>query len=588
MGIVNYLKAVLEPIKAATFIVPELLAIGMIVALEIAETALPEWLPTWLALGAITLGNYLINLLLVVVGKTAAVIKTSDSLTSDVGKLRDKVNQSYYSNVLKEFANNSPFTGTLGTLYSLAEPGTRTIYGITKKEYLSLLRQALHDCKRSYKTVHRKGGVDWFNEDENFLTEFKNKQLLTKQRILVAESMRVISKAHASDAPLRYYWHAVGKDMNTHWITKHHLGELEIQAPASQHGVALPIKNGCDIVVCDDQLVIQYYEDQHKLEFVHSVHDMGIIEPYGWIFDGPSRYPTKFKLLMQPPEGLPSYLEFRNAKGIQILPDLIRRNVELVEGKILSNPRRIMAVLKCDAYGLGIDAVFDALRDAGVRWFGVSRVEEGEQILRLKQIREGRPNSVAEPLRIVLLEGIRDYETTEVVRLGLEPFVWTEGDIHRLAMSARAIGRPARVHMKLDTGMRVVGVNSISPNLVSAEVQDFVSLLHSHKPHVQLAGVATQLRDGADQTVVDSQDAAMVTSLNHIKSAFPNVLESAWDEDAIETNIVLHLRNTSAVINGSTLNSQFDKADLVRIGGAIYGAASGTDLPVRVVGEVSE
>ncbi|MCL5669991.1 MAG: alanine racemase, partial [Acidobacteria bacterium] len=52
----------------------------------------------------------------------------------------------------------------------------------------------------------------------------------------------------------------------------------------------------------------------------------------------------------------------------------LRRNFACV--RQLAGPRRIMAVIKADAYGHGAVAIARTLDQAGADWFGVATIEE--------------------------------------------------------------------------------------------------------------------------------------------------------------------------------------------------------------------
>src|SRR5918999_963539 len=84
----------------------------------------------------------------------------------------------------------------------------------------------------------------------------------------------------------------------------------------------------------------------------------------------------------------------------------------------------------------------------GATWLGVALVEEG---LRLREA--GIRN---EP--ILLLSEFPAEAEKEVVAADLTPTVYSERKASALAAAARAIGRPARAHLKVDTGMHRVGV----------------------------------------------------------------------------------------------------------------------------------
>ncbi len=105
----------------------------------------------------------------------------------------------------------------------------------------------------------------------------------------------------------------------------------------------------------------------------------------------------------------------------------------------------MLAAVKGDAYGHGAVRCARALEAAD--WFGVALVEEGAQL---------RDAGVQTP--ILCLGGVGRYGAEEVVRRGLVPVLYDEGDAERLDLAAQAAGVRLAVHLKVDTGMGRLGV----------------------------------------------------------------------------------------------------------------------------------
>jgi alanine racemase len=108
----------------------------------------------------------------------------------------------------------------------------------------------------------------------------------------------------------------------------------------------------------------------------------------------------------------------------------------------------VMAVVKADAYGHGAAAAARAFVEAGAAALGVSTVAEGVELRRA---------GVAAP--IVVLGGAFAGEEPAVAEHDLACGVWTLASAEALAAAARAAGRPARLHLKVDTGMTRLGVS---------------------------------------------------------------------------------------------------------------------------------
>jgi len=122
--------------------------------------------------------------------------------------------------------------------------------------------------------------------------------------------------------------------------------------------------------------------------------------------------------------------------------------------------RKVLAVVKADAYGHGAVPVARALEDAQVDALGVACVSEGVEL---------RQGGVRAP--IVVLTGFFPGEEKDLVEHDITPGITEVGQVERLAKAARAMKRPGRVpvHVKIDTGMGRLGVPcSEIPRLLDA------------------------------------------------------------------------------------------------------------------------
>lgn len=99
-------------------------------------------------------------------------------------------------------------------------------------------------------------------------------------------------------------------------------------------------------------------------------------------------------------------------------------------------------MVKADAYGLGMERVVRALEREGPWGFGVATVEEGE---RLRSAGVVGPIIVASPLPAAAYD--------RAVAASLTPSLSDMAAMDRLAGAAQRVGRPARFHVEIDTGM---------------------------------------------------------------------------------------------------------------------------------------
>jgi alanine racemase len=108
----------------------------------------------------------------------------------------------------------------------------------------------------------------------------------------------------------------------------------------------------------------------------------------------------------------------------------------------------LVAVLKANAYGHGVLLCGPVLAEAGVRWFGVTCVEEGIAL-----------RKVCPQARILIMSSLWHDEAEAVVEHNLTPQVWEPFHFELLEKAAR--GRDVTVHLEIDTGMSRQGAHSL-------------------------------------------------------------------------------------------------------------------------------
>jgi alanine racemase len=133
-----------------------------------------------------------------------------------------------------------------------------------------------------------------------------------------------------------------------------------------------------------------------------------------------------------------------------------------------------MAVVKANGYGHGIVGIAEAALAGGASCFGVAAVEEGAQL---------RSAGVDAP--ILVLGYVPHWEAERVLRLDLAVALTTRQLALALARAAAELGRPATVHVKVDTGMGRYGV-------LPDEALDFVRACRA-TPGLNVEGLFTHL-----------------------------------------------------------------------------------------------
>lgn len=226
--------------------------------------------------------------------------------------------------------------------------------------------------------------------------------------------------------------------------------------------------------------------------------------------------------------------------------DAIRHNVRVLRSMLVP-PAQLLVVVKANAYGHGAVEVARAAAAAGAWGFGIATVDEGDE-LRLAGIREP----------VVLLGLTLPEEAGRIVTLDLAAGVADLEAARALSAAAASLGRQARLHLKVDTGMGRVGC---TPAEAPALARAIAAL-----PAVALEGCYTHFpaADDPDLTATHEQLALFSAVLAELQAAGIG-------------GLIRHAANTAA-----TLALPAAHFDLVRCGIAVYGIAPAPHLGARV------
>ncbi len=149
---------------------------------------------------------------------------------------------------------------------------------------------------------------------------------------------------------------------------------------------------------------------------------------------------------------------------------------------------RIIGVVKSDAYGHGMVPVARELEKCGAGFLAVGKFHEALDL---------RQNGIELPVLVLL--GIEPEDAEEAIRLGIRPAIFRLDHAKMMSEAARNLNMPARVHVKLDTGMGRLGVPC--GNLAAFAEQ--IKLM----PGVVVEGILSHFAeaDEADRTFCDFQ-----------------------------------------------------------------------------------
>jgi len=216
--------------------------------------------------------------------------------------------------------------------------------------------------------------------------------------------------------------------------------------------------------------------------------------------------------------------------------DALAHNLSVIRGQVGSDVG-VMAAVKADAYGHGAVECARRLQTEGVDWFGIALPEEGVEL---------RDAGITRP--ILCLGGFWDGQQEVCLQQKLTPVVYRLDMIEALDRSARKAGIVADVHVKIDTGMGRLGVQS-------EEVPEFSTALTSFQ-NIRVDGLMTHLAAADD----DNQENFTRAQLKQFQQAVSVFRERGFSPTYI------HAANSAA-----SFAFPESRGNLVRPGGALYG-----------------
>lgn len=137
--------------------------------------------------------------------------------------------------------------------------------------------------------------------------------------------------------------------------------------------------------------------------------------------------------------------DFLKRTWLEIDLDAIRGNYDKIRSFVAPDAQ-VMAVIKADAYGHGVEYTAREMSEAGVDWFAVSNLEEAVQVRRA---------GLDKP---ILILGYTPPEYAQQLALnGISQAVFDVRYAHQLSACAEQAGLQVRIHIKVDTGMTRIG-----------------------------------------------------------------------------------------------------------------------------------
>jgi alanine racemase len=218
---------------------------------------------------------------------------------------------------------------------------------------------------------------------------------------------------------------------------------------------------------------------------------------------------------------------------VEIDVDTLAHNAEVIAA--LARPARVMAMVKSNGYGHGIEIAARAALEGGATWLGVYTPDEAVQL---------RQAGLTE--RTLVLGWTPPSRLAQLIAADVDISILDADGVRAASAAAEATGRRVRGHVKIDTGLHRLGS-------LPETVESLVAALRAAGQRIEVAGLFTHVADaGADSGFTITQHARFLEAVELIRPVAPNAL--------------LHTSGSAAVLAHPAMHH-----DLVRVGIAFYG-----------------
>ncbi|NBB77789.1 MAG: alanine racemase [Bacteroidetes bacterium] len=219
----------------------------------------------------------------------------------------------------------------------------------------------------------------------------------------------------------------------------------------------------------------------------------------------------------------------------------------LTEGRV-----KISSVIKGNAYGHGIESFLPLAEDCGIDHFSVFSADEAVKA------RKAKTRSGTE---LMIMGMIRDDELEWAVEKGVEFYLFENERLHAAVRAAEKLGKRARVHLQLETGMHRTGFEEKNWEKVFTGIQKQSAL-------IELKGICTHF--------AGAESVANYYRVNEQNERFKKAMRMA---DRIFGKKPLSHASSSAAY----LSHREKRYDMARIGIAQYGFWPSRETYMQVV-----
>lgn len=208
--------------------------------------------------------------------------------------------------------------------------------------------------------------------------------------------------------------------------------------------------------------------------------------------------------------------------------------------------QKMLCIVKGNAYGHGIVDMSQKFEKLGADYLGVAIPEEGVEL---------RRNGIQTP--ILVLSAISDRQIPLCIEYDLTITAPSDEKLEQIDKAAEVIGKHARVHLKVDTGMGRIGVNW-------QRAEKFIPVMNKCN-NTHFEGLYSHFAKSDEQS-----------DFTQIQVERFNQVIEMFSQNGFEFDLIHHANS------GGILFHEDARYSMVRAGMVLYGLFEGVDIPKHI------
>jgi alanine racemase len=170
-----------------------------------------------------------------------------------------------------------------------------------------------------------------------------------------------------------------------------------------------------------------------------------------------------------------------NSSVIEISKSAYAANLSFLRKKF-GEKVQISSVVKGNAYGHAIETFVPMAEELGIRHFSVFSADEAQRV----------QSVIKKDSSVMILGSIHDADLEWAVESGIEVTIFDEGRLNAILNASEKVGKKARIHLEVETGMNRTGFNEV-------DLKKAVEILKEYPDSWIMEGICTHYA-GAEST----------------------------------------------------------------------------------------